>query len=76
MYTTIGAGKFIELLIEDVTSVLLNIGSLINSIPLLENWTWFMLSGRFLVTLDASGLYILDLMLSGVAIYYLRQVRW
>ena len=65
-----------ELLIEDVASVLLNIdGRLINPICLLENWAGHMLSGGFLVTLGSSGLYLLDLMLSRVAMHHYIHLK-
>ena len=71
LITTAGLGKFTGLLIEDVTSVLLNIdGLFFYSIHLSENWKWHMLSGGFLVTLRNSGLYSLDTMLSRVAMYH------
>ena len=56
--TTAGVGKFTELQIEDVTSVLLNIdGRFFNSIHLSKNWKWQMLSGGFLVALSNSDSY-------------------
>lgn len=68
---TVGVGKFIELLIEDVTSLLLNTDErIINSICLLENWMWHIFSGGFLVNLGNYGLYGLDLMLLRVAMHH------
>lgn len=68
---TVGVGKFIELLIEDVTSLLLNTDErIINSICLLENWMWHILSGGVLVNLGNYGLYGLDLMLLRVAMHH------
>ena len=67
---------FMELLIEDVALVLLNIdGRLINPIRLLENWAAHMLSGGFLVTLSSSGLYLLHLMLSRVAMFHYVHLK-
>ena len=74
---TVGVGKFIELLIEDVTSLLLNTDErIINSIYLLENWMWHILSGGFLVNLGNYGLYSLDLMLLRVAMHHCIYLKW
>ena len=74
---TVGVGKFIELLIEDVTSLLLNTDErIINSICLLENWMWHILSGGFLVNLGNYGLYSLDLMLLRVAMHHCIYLTW
>lgn len=56
--TNVGAEKCIEISVEDVTSVLLNTDEkFVNSIYLLKNMAWHMLSRYFLVTLGNSGLY-------------------
>lgn len=74
---TVGVGKFIELLIEDVTSLLLNTDErIINSICLLENWMWHIFSGGFLVNLGNYGLYSLDLMLLRVAMHHCIYLTW
>lgn len=74
---TVGVGKFIELLIEDVTSLLLNTDErIINSICLLKNWMWHILSGGFLVNLGNYGLYSLDLMLLRVAMHHCIYLTW
>lgn len=74
---TVGVEKFIELLIEDVTSLLLNTDErIINSICLLENWMWHILSGGVLVNLGNYGLYSLDLMLLRVAMHHCIYLKW
>ena len=60
-----------ELLIENVTLILLNIGGrFTNSTSFLENWMCHKFSGGFLITLGNSGLYSLDLMLPRIAKYH------
>ena len=77
LQTTVGAGKFIEQLIKDAKSSLLNIDERsISSIPLLENCTWHMLSGSILVILGNCGLYSLDLVLSRAVLYHCIYLKW
>lgn len=60
-----------------VTSLLLNTDErIINSICLLKNWMWHILSGGFLVNLGNYGLYGLDLMLLRVAMHHCIYLTW